>query len=421
MDNDFSITDIVRNMKDKAGDAVQLMSERAKAAGEAMLDRARGLKARMIGKEITVYPAYGYLDPEDESNSTWVVPMRVWVHDNRDTPFVEKAIEGWAIGHFEKSLQRPLDANEKAQLRACLEHFIADDKSHTRVEFTFADDPAGTVFQFNNRTTTNGVIEESIHVPDKLVQDCYARHADDSRWLKIKVRTDDANGSGIGAIRFLEPEGVSVVSDIDDTIKVTHVPAGKKTVLQNTFLREFRATEGMRERYLNLIKEQGESADVCFHYVSGSPWQLYGPLNRFLFEQAQFPAGTLHMKNLHKNLLEPGALETIVAFVLGGDLATLDQKVRQITRLMVHFPKRQFILVGDSGEKDPEVYHMIQRLFPKQVLKICIRDVLGERLAGMELITGPDVPVALDTSELKAEMKNWIEQARVDAPKSPKL
>jgi phosphatidate phosphatase APP1 len=88
---------------------------------------------------------------------------------------------------------------------------------------------------------------------------------------------------------------------------------------------------------------------------------------------------------------------------------------------MVHFPERQFILVDDSGEKDPEVYHAIRKLFPKQVLKIHIRDVLGERLAGMALMTGPDVPVALDTSELEAEMERWIEQARNDAAPSPKL
>jgi phosphatidate phosphatase APP1 len=44
-----------------------------------------------------------------------------------------------------------------------------------------------------------------------------------------------------------------------------------------------------------------------------------------------------------------------VAFAVGGDLATLEQKVRQITNLMIHLPGRKFILVGDSGEKDPEV------------------------------------------------------------------
>lgn len=377
------------------------------------------IRARIVGKEVTVYPSYGYRDPADKS--MWLVPMRVWVHDNRDTPFVEQVIQSWAIDHFKKDLKRELDANEKAQLRACLENFIADDKSNESVEFTFADYPTYPAFRFKQKTTANGVIEEIVRLPDELVRECYARQVDDDRWLAIKARTSDANGDGIGAIRFLESEGLSVVSDIDDTIKITHVPAGKKTVLRNTFLRKFKAAGGMRERYLNLVNEDDGNKDVCFHYISGSPWQLYGVLSRFLFEQEQLPLGTVHMKDLRMNLVERGALSSILAFAVGGDLATLDQKVRQITNLIIHSPRRKFILFGDSGEKDPEVYRAIQELFPEQVHQIYIRDVLGERLARMELITGPDVSVALDTSELVAEMESLIARARSGTPESPKL
>jgi len=155
---------------------------------------------------------------------------------------------------------------------------------------------------------------------------------------------------------------------------------------------------------------------VSFHYISGSPWQLYAHLHEFLIEQERFPSGSFHMKNLRKNLLEPGALESVRAFVMGGDLATLDQKIRQITQLMIHLPRRQFVLVGDSGEKDPEVYRAIQRMFPQQVRRILIRDVLAERLAGMERITGPDVPVALDTTAVEKEMLALVAAARSDIP-----
>ena len=377
------------------------------------------LRSRILQKEVTVYNSYGYRDSADES--MWVVPMRVWVHDNRDTPFVEDAIENWAIGHFEKDLERRLDDDEKAQLRSCLANFIADDKSNESVSVTFADDATETALPFLKTTSHNGVIEESIRVPDELVRACYALQAGDSRWLKINARTGDGYGSGSGRIRFLEPEGLSVISDIDDTIKVTHVPAGKRTVLRNTFLKLFRAADGMRDRYMKIVAEAGASADTCFHYVSGSPWQLYGALSRFLFEKEQFPTGTVHMKNLRKNLLDPGALRDIMAFAVGGDLATLDQKVRQITNLMIHLPRRKFILVGDSGEKDPEVYRVIQKLFPDQVLKIYIRDVLGERLTGMELISGSDVSISLDTEELETEMASLVAKARADAPESPSL
>ena len=376
------------------------------------------LKARILGKEVTVYDSYGYRDPSDAA--AWLVPMRAWVYDNRDTPFVEDAIESWAIKHFEKDLERQLDADERSQLLACLANFIADDKSDEVVRFTFADDAASTTFQFSESTTDNGVVEEVIRIPDQLVRECYARQSRENRWLEIDAQTGDGHGTGRGRIRFLEPEGLSVVSDIDDTIKITQVPAGKKTVLRNTFLKKFKAADGMRERYLKFVSAS-DASDTCFHYVSGSPWQLYRPLTQFLFEHEQFPAGTVHMKNLRKNLFDRGALRDIMAFALGGDLATLEQKVRQITNLMIHLPRRQFILVGDSGEKDPEVYRAIQRLFPHQVLQIYIRDVLGERLTGMEMITGSDVAVALDTGELQAEMESLIAKARADAADSQSL
>ncbi len=375
------------------------------------------IRRRVAGQEVTVYPSYGYRDPGDPA--CWIVPMRVWVHDNRDTPFVERVIQEWAAAHFEKDLKRELAADEKAQLRECLQNFIADDKYNESVAFSFEDDPAGTQFEMKQRTTPSGVIEEAVRIPDALVQACYARQKDTDRWLAIQARTGDGNGQGVGALRFLEPVGLCVISDIDDTIKVTRVPAGKKTVLRNTFLRKFEPAPGMLARFKAI--ESSEGADVCFHYVSGSPWQMYGVLSRFLFGETGFPPGTIHMKALRLNLVERGSIGNLLSFAVGGDLATLEQKVRQITDLMLHLPKRRFILVGDSGERDPEVYRAIRELFPDQVSEILIRDVLGQRLQGMKVIEEPDAYVSLDTSDLVAEMKALVDKSRSAGPISPKL
>jgi hypothetical protein len=115
MTNDSSIKKIVRELKDNVKDAVGTVRAKAKATREAIRAKAWELRARIVGKQVTVYPSYGYLDPADET--MWVVPMRVWVHDNRDTPFVEEMIERWAIGHFETDLQRPLEDDEGAPTR----------------------------------------------------------------------------------------------------------------------------------------------------------------------------------------------------------------------------------------------------------------------------------------------------------------
>ena len=77
---------------------------------------------------------------------------------------------------------------------------------------------------------------------------------------------------------------------------------------------------------------------------------------------------------------------------------------------MEHFPRRKFILVGDSGEKDPEVYRTIQSKFPMQVREIWIRDVVNDReknadrLVGMRVI--PATTVTPGVSELAAVPQN---------------
>jgi hypothetical protein len=375
------------------------------------------LRQRILGQEITVYPTYGYRDPRDPR--VWIVPMRVWVHDNRDTPLVESTVERWAARHFAADLDRDLEPDERQRLESILTHFIADDKNNESVTFTFVDDPDRQVFAFSHPTTHNGIAEESFRVPAAFVE--RIQSVSMNVWLRIEAVTTDGNGRGEGLVRFLHPTGLSIVSDIDDTIKVTHVPAGKKTVLRNTFLKPFEEAPGMRERYQIMSDNAGPEADVCFHYVSGSPWQMYVPLSQFVLGDAGFPAGTFHMKNLRKNLLEAGALESLRTFVLGGDLSTLDQKVRQITHLVMHHPGRDFILVGDSGERDPEVYRAIQRLFPRQIRRILIRDVLNERLSGMERIADEGISVSLDTSELENEMLRLVNQATQDSPEIPAL
>jgi phosphatidate phosphatase APP1 len=45
---------------------------------------------------------------------------------------------------------------------------------------------------------------------------------------------------------------------------------------------------------------------------------------------------------------------------------------------MKRFPSRRFILIGDSGERDPEIYAALARKFPRQVERLHIRGVTGQ-------------------------------------------
>lgn len=92
-----------------------------------------------------------------------------------------------------------------------------------------------------------------------------------------------------GSIHVVESAGLSVISDIDDTVKITNV-ADRRELLRNTLLREFAAVPGMAAVY-----RRWQDAGTAFHYVSASPWQLSPCLARFI-TAAGLPAGSMHLK-----------------------------------------------------------------------------------------------------------------------------
>ncbi|KAI8145503.1 hypothetical protein BJV82DRAFT_511587 [Fennellomyces sp. T-0311] len=54
-------------------------------------------------------------------------------------------------------------------------------------------------------------------------------------------------------------------------------------------------------------------------------------------------------------------------------------KLDTIPQILQDFPNRKFILVGDSGERDPEIYQHLYKQYPNQIIKIFIHDVTSER------------------------------------------
>ena len=82
------------------------------------------------------------------------------------------------------------------------------------------------------------------------------------------------------------------------------------------------------------------------------------------------------MKNVPKNLAE---LDTWRAWrtLVSGDFTVLHKKA-EITALIKACPDRRFILIGDSGEMDPEIFAAVRDEFPDQIEEILIRDVRGD-------------------------------------------
>ena len=90
------------------------------------------------------------------------------------------------------------------------------------------------------------------------------------------------------SVQMIEPEGRSIISDIDDTIKFSNVE-NRVELLKNTFMRDFTAIEGMPAIYQQLFK-----LNYRFHYVTASPWQLFEPLQQFI--DADYPKGSMHFR-----------------------------------------------------------------------------------------------------------------------------
>jgi phosphatidate phosphatase APP1 len=164
-----------------------------------------------------------------------------------------------------------------------------------------------------------------------------------------------------GSIHVVESAGLSVISDIDDTVKITNV-ADRRELLRNTLLREFAAVPGMAAVY-----RRWQDAGTAFHYVSASPWQLSPCLARFI-TAAGLPAGSMHLKLFRLQDSTP----------LGRLPSRKRSKRRVIEQIMADFPDRRFLLVGDSGERDPEVYAAVARQRPAQVAGIAIRRVASK-------------------------------------------
>eukprot|EP00808_Paulinella_micropora_P022869 g16128.t1 len=224
-------------------------------------------------------------------------------------------------------------------------------------------------------------------------------------------------------VQFNPPQGLCVVSDLDDTIKVSNV-LEKKILLKNTFARPYVAVPGTPTKQ----KKGSPSVDtaasraaggagaappspaspnsvssVSFHYVTSSPWQLYESIWPWL-EQEGFPRHNIHMRHLRFTD------RSVLAF-LGDPKA---YKTSAVVKLLSAFPNRAFVLLGDSGERDADIYAELARQHPRQVRGIFIRAILPEHFQRQRYQASfAGLPASLwhifsDPSQLPADVRLWV-------------
>lgn len=170
----------------------------------------------------------------------------------------------------------------------------------------------------------------------------------------------DVSPYGPMLTQFAEPDGWLVVSDIDDSIKITMTPS-PIGILRSTFVSEPTPIAGMPELYAQVA----QTLNPAWFYLSASPYNLYPFLRKFLHQN--YTPGTIILRDASW-------------MDLGGFLASLTQgteayKRSRIEKIHSWLPKRKVLCVGDSTQSDPEAYGDICRIWPGWVKAVFIRKV----------------------------------------------
>lgn len=170
---------------------------------------------------------------------------------------------------------------------------------------------------------------------------------------------------------------LGIISDIDDTVIKTGVQKAGQMVLQT-----LAGSELTREAFPGaaaLYRDLADEVNPVF-YVSSSPWNLHAFLTAFL-DHHDFPRGPVLLRDLL------------------GTAAGREQKHGRIREILDLHPDLPFVLIGDSAEKDPEIYADIVRSHPGRILAVYIREVrLDPGDGSVEQVAqswAPEVPFVL--------------------------
>jgi phosphatidate phosphatase APP1 len=178
-------------------------------------------------------------------------------------------------------------------------------------------------------------------------------------WHEVSLQLPDLNVAAVAHVLVPPPDArFGVISDIDDTIVVSNATSllgMARSVINNAAARM--PFEGVAGLYRALHGDRNP-----IFYVSSSPWNLYELLEDFMKING-IPHGPLFMQDW------------------GIDEATLildshtDHKLAQFQTLVDYYPELKFVLLGDSGQHDPEIYLRVIQTHPGRILAAFIRDV----------------------------------------------
>lgn len=226
-------------------------------------------------------------------------------------------------------------------------------------------------------------------------------------WHELKLELlDPPDGQPVAATGEIvipsQQAQFGIISDIDDTVlqsKATnYLAAAHLMFFKNAKTRL--PFDGVAELYQALHK----NAQNPLYFVSSSPWNLYDLLTDF-FAYQSIPKAPLFLVDYGisaEQLIKPGHGT---------------HKFEQINKILNMSPELNFVLIGDSGQHDPEIYRDVIKRHPGRILAAYIRDVTGQRrdeqvrhIAAEVTASGTDMLLAADSKTIAAhaQAKGWI-------------
>ena len=368
---------------------VTSMAVRQKDTGTVTLRDRWQAKGKVIkpDENVIFFPTACY-QSSTESNDEWILPIHGWIFDPEKKSLRRRAFVALlrrAVLDRGQKNHNKLDDNDPEQmllektdigaaaaktiLTRRVYPFIVDNHRQRQITIQVGD----VTTELAERSGKDGHFEATIKLTREELNAAGAmlsgnNNNDNEHVIRYQAVTGIPNDprSFEGESYLVPSTGLSVISDIDDTVKISHVLETKR-LMRHTFLEEFEAVPGMAQLY----KSWKDTHNASFHFVSSSPWQIYPELASF-FSREGFPdAASFHLKTVRlKDRLDRTLLN------LFADPMT--SKIDKISNIMDIYPKRTFVLVGDTGERDPEVYGEICRRYPKQVQRVFLRDVTSD-------------------------------------------
>jgi phosphatidate phosphatase APP1 len=157
-----------------------------------------------------------------------------------------------------------------------------------------------------------------------------------------------------------------VISDVDDTILISNATDAIKKMRLMLFKNATTRMpfNGVSAFYRALCKEDQEDQINPLFFVSSSEWNLYDLLQDFAAYH-KIPKAPFLLRNLD---------HAIWKFWKSGGGNHM-HKYDKISRIFEIYPNMKFILIGDSGQRDPYIYLDVAKKFPGKILAVYIRQI----------------------------------------------